>query len=176
MAYLKSGMTLPPPKVTLLVTMFMLRCRYSSEIAGTIIVQCIPILRPVIREIHTTTISRKLRSTTDNQHTDLESKLSRDRSSVESSHLPLQEKQAEAHKALHSVSPPFDLSNKPLPHLPKSDWEKGDALTIDSPLSSKSFDTERDYILSPDRVVETGQGGMGLSPPPHRPEGSVQGM
>ena len=37
---------------------------YSSEVAGTIIVQCIPILRPFIREIHTSLTSKKLGSTT----------------------------------------------------------------------------------------------------------------
>ncbi|KAF5010529.1 hypothetical protein FDECE_3311 [Fusarium decemcellulare] len=35
---------------------------YSSEVAGTIIVQCIPILRPILRDIHTSLTSRKLDS------------------------------------------------------------------------------------------------------------------
>lgn len=39
---------------------------YSSEIVGTIIVQCIPVLRPLIRDIHTSLTSRKLASTADN--------------------------------------------------------------------------------------------------------------
>lgn len=38
---------------------------YSSEIVGTIIVQCIPVLRPLIRDIKTSLTSRKLGSTTD---------------------------------------------------------------------------------------------------------------
>ncbi|KAF4978612.1 hypothetical protein FZEAL_5015 [Fusarium zealandicum] len=38
---------------------------YSSEVAGTIIVQCIPILRPILRDIHTSLTSRKLESTGD---------------------------------------------------------------------------------------------------------------
>ncbi|KAK1593562.1 uncharacterized protein LY79DRAFT_669107 [Colletotrichum navitas] len=37
---------------------------YSSEITGTIIVQCIPILRPIIREIHTSLTSKRLGSST----------------------------------------------------------------------------------------------------------------
>lgn len=36
---------------------------YSSEIVGTIIVQCIPVLRPLIRDIHTSLTSRRLGST-----------------------------------------------------------------------------------------------------------------
>ncbi|PSN75246.1 hypothetical protein BS50DRAFT_462296, partial [Corynespora cassiicola Philippines] len=35
---------------------------YSSEVAGTIIVQCVPILRPLIRDIHTSLTSKKLAS------------------------------------------------------------------------------------------------------------------
>lgn len=36
---------------------------YSSEVVGTIIVQCIPVLRPLLRDIHTTLTSRRLDST-----------------------------------------------------------------------------------------------------------------
>jgi hypothetical protein len=32
---------------------------YSSEVAGTILVQCIPILRPFLREVHTSFTSRE---------------------------------------------------------------------------------------------------------------------
>jgi hypothetical protein len=35
---------------------------YSSEIVGTIIVQCIPVLRPLLRDFHTSRTSRKLAS------------------------------------------------------------------------------------------------------------------
>ncbi|KAK1982334.1 hypothetical protein LZ30DRAFT_781383 [Colletotrichum cereale] len=50
---------------------------YSSEITGTIIVQCIPILRPILREIHTTLTSKRLgSSTTDGRSTTFGSKLS----------------------------------------------------------------------------------------------------
>ncbi|OJD32664.1 uncharacterized protein BKCO1_3700055 [Diplodia corticola] len=35
---------------------------YSSEVVGTIIVQCIPIMRPLLRDIHTTLTSKKLTS------------------------------------------------------------------------------------------------------------------
>lgn len=35
---------------------------YSSEVVGTIIVQCIPVLRPLIRDIHTSLTSKKLAS------------------------------------------------------------------------------------------------------------------
>ncbi|KAH8722759.1 hypothetical protein GQ44DRAFT_711586 [Phaeosphaeriaceae sp. PMI808] len=36
---------------------------YSSEIVGTIIVQCIPVLRPLLRDLHTSYTSRRLGST-----------------------------------------------------------------------------------------------------------------
>ncbi|KAF2822171.1 hypothetical protein CC86DRAFT_410555 [Ophiobolus disseminans] len=39
---------------------------YSSEIVGTIIVQCIPVLRPLLRDIRTSMTSRKLASTHQN--------------------------------------------------------------------------------------------------------------
>ncbi|KAH7068251.1 hypothetical protein BKA63DRAFT_110145 [Paraphoma chrysanthemicola] len=39
---------------------------YSSEIVGTIIVQCIPVLRPFLRDIKTSITSRRLQSTADN--------------------------------------------------------------------------------------------------------------
>jgi hypothetical protein len=35
---------------------------YSSEIVGTIIVQCIPVLRPLLRDMHTSLTSKKLPS------------------------------------------------------------------------------------------------------------------
>lgn len=38
---------------------------YSSEITGTIIVQCIPILRPLVQEIHTSLRSKRLGSKVD---------------------------------------------------------------------------------------------------------------
>ncbi|KAL0941178.1 uncharacterized protein CTRU02_203941 [Colletotrichum truncatum] len=49
---------------------------YSSEITGTIIVQCIPILRPILREIHTSLTSKRLESTVDGRSTTFGSKLS----------------------------------------------------------------------------------------------------
>ncbi|CAI0642462.1 hypothetical protein CGCF415_v006601 [Colletotrichum fructicola] len=49
---------------------------YSSEITGTIIVQCIPILRPILREIHTSLTSKKLESTADGRSTTFGSKMS----------------------------------------------------------------------------------------------------
>jgi hypothetical protein len=42
---------------------------YSSEVTGTIIVQCIPILRTMIREIQTSLTSKKLNSLSDRQST-----------------------------------------------------------------------------------------------------------
>jgi hypothetical protein len=36
---------------------------YSAEVAGTIIVQCIPILRPLLRDMHTSMASKKLDDT-----------------------------------------------------------------------------------------------------------------
>ncbi|KAI1855683.1 hypothetical protein JX265_006087 [Neoarthrinium moseri] len=36
---------------------------YSSEVTGTIMVQCIPILRTIIKEIHTSLVTKKLEST-----------------------------------------------------------------------------------------------------------------
>ncbi|CZR66573.1 related to integral membrane protein pth11 [Phialocephala subalpina] len=40
---------------------------YSAEVAGTIIVQCIPILRPFLRDMHTTLTSKKLDDTENGQ-------------------------------------------------------------------------------------------------------------
>jgi len=40
---------------------------YSSEVTGTIIVQCIPILRPLFRNFHTSPSSKALPSSTINQ-------------------------------------------------------------------------------------------------------------
>lgn len=37
--------------------------RYSAEVAGTIIVQCVPILRPLLRDIHTGWTSKPLGDT-----------------------------------------------------------------------------------------------------------------
>jgi hypothetical protein len=42
---------------------------YSSEVAGTILVQCIPVLRPIIRDIHTTMTSKRLDATGDTPST-----------------------------------------------------------------------------------------------------------
>ncbi|KAF1849484.1 uncharacterized protein K460DRAFT_376104 [Cucurbitaria berberidis CBS 394.84] len=39
---------------------------YSSEIVGTIIVQCIPVMRPMLRDIHMSLTSRRLASAADN--------------------------------------------------------------------------------------------------------------
>ncbi|CAN8098559.1 unnamed protein product [Discula destructiva] len=36
---------------------------YSAEVAGTIIVQCIPVLRPFVKDLHTTLTSKKLAAT-----------------------------------------------------------------------------------------------------------------
>ena len=36
---------------------------YSAEVAGTIIVQCIPILRPLLRDLHTTLTSKRINDT-----------------------------------------------------------------------------------------------------------------
>lgn len=38
---------------------------YSSEVAGTIMVQCIPVLRPFLREVHASLTSKRLTSTGD---------------------------------------------------------------------------------------------------------------
>jgi hypothetical protein len=40
---------------------------YSSEIVGTIIVQCIPVLRPLLRDLNTSRTSRKLASIPDDR-------------------------------------------------------------------------------------------------------------
>ena len=45
----------------------MLSHRYSAEVAGTIIVQCIPILRPLLRDIHTGLTSKRVGDTEDGQ-------------------------------------------------------------------------------------------------------------
>lgn len=36
---------------------------YSAEVAGTIIVQCVPVLRPFIKDLHTSLTSRRLEAT-----------------------------------------------------------------------------------------------------------------
>lgn len=36
---------------------------YSAEVAGTIIVQCVPVLRPFIKDLHTSLTSRRLQAT-----------------------------------------------------------------------------------------------------------------
>jgi len=46
------------------VTELIISRRYSSEITGTIIVQCIPVLRPILRQIHQTRTSEELKSGT----------------------------------------------------------------------------------------------------------------
>ncbi|KAH9832785.1 integral membrane [Teratosphaeria destructans] len=38
---------------------------YSSEVAGTIIVQCVPVLRPLLKELHSTLRSKKLASSSE---------------------------------------------------------------------------------------------------------------
>ena len=38
---------------------------YSSEVAGTIIVQCVPVLRTLVSDVRTTVTSRRLPSTGD---------------------------------------------------------------------------------------------------------------
>ncbi|KAH7139878.1 hypothetical protein B0J13DRAFT_558589 [Dactylonectria estremocensis] len=55
---------------------------YSSEVAGTIIVQCIPILRPILQAFHTSLTSKKLGSYTDTQGTTWLSKFSGNRVST----------------------------------------------------------------------------------------------
>lgn len=37
--------------------------RYSAEVAGTIIVQCVPVLRPFVKDLHNSITSRKLAAT-----------------------------------------------------------------------------------------------------------------
>lgn len=39
--------------------------RYSAEVAGTIIVQCIPVLRPFVKDLHNSLTSRRLAATDD---------------------------------------------------------------------------------------------------------------
>ncbi|KAH7007309.1 hypothetical protein EDB80DRAFT_613974 [Ilyonectria destructans] len=55
---------------------------YSSEVAGTIMVQCIPILRPILQSFHTSLTSKKLGSTSDAQSTTWLSKFSGNRVST----------------------------------------------------------------------------------------------
>lgn len=53
-----SEATLPSPSALKLIL-----SRYSAEVAGTIIVQCVPVLRPFVKDLHTTMTSRKLAAT-----------------------------------------------------------------------------------------------------------------
>ena len=53
--------TISPPLAPPLTS----KTRYSSEVAGTIIVQCVPILRPFVRDVHQSLTSKRIASDVD---------------------------------------------------------------------------------------------------------------
>ncbi|KAF7550933.1 hypothetical protein G7Z17_g5385 [Cylindrodendrum hubeiense] len=164
---------------------------YSSEITGTIIVQCIPILRPIVQSFHTSLTSKKLGSTTDAQSTTWLSKFSGNRVStgvnnngtamladerglggdnntnndrVELRDIP--EEPAESWREVPTSSWPLDDAKyepEPLPH--SDSW----ALPGGESRSGRSLDVEQDrgshssigFDVEPVRE-------QGLSPPPRR--------
>lgn len=161
---------------------------YSSEIAGTIIVQCIPILRPILREFTTSLTSRKLHSTDNRQSTSWVGKHSKRGSTGTANNAPvakpnigialreIPEEEIESWKRpqssstetsgsdrkLRSVSPtsPFENRWENEKHSPRQNTfqRSGRSLELERGPTSHSF-------ISYDPDLESQQG---LSPPPRR--------
>ncbi|OHE97026.1 hypothetical protein CORC01_07635 [Colletotrichum orchidophilum] len=165
---------------------------YSSEITGTIIVQCIPILRPILREIHTSLTSKRLGSTAGGQSTTFGSKLSSGKRM--STGVGQNDKQGNERIALREIpeepvddalywkSSPARSSDSttmpsetdfkprpptaPLPDMwPLSGNESAD---LGGSQSGKSLDFEHDPHAISHLDIEQGHVQQGLSPPPPR--------
>ncbi|EXF80600.1 hypothetical protein CPAR01_01917 [Colletotrichum paranaense] len=165
---------------------------YSSEITGTIIVQCIPILRPILREIHTSLTSKRLESTAGGQSTTFGSKLSSGKRI--STGVMQNDKQGNERIALReipeepaddspywkqdparssdSTTSPSETDFKPRPPTaplpdmwPLSGNESAD---LNGSHSGKSLDFEHDPHNISHLDVEQGHVQQGLSPPPPR--------
>ncbi|KAM5344319.1 hypothetical protein ACJ41O_012856 [Fusarium nematophilum] len=158
---------------------------YSSEVAGTIIVQCIPILRPILRDIHTSLTSRKLASTADGQSVSWTNTNTRSSKHISATVNPID------HGAIERGSDRVELRD--IPEEPSPFWDKNrvsedagtgevrrDGLLPNTPLSPEAgwpfprSDTQsvRSMELGPERrsiglyIEQDGQ--QGLSPPPRR--------
>ncbi|KAK2022079.1 hypothetical protein LX32DRAFT_698918, partial [Colletotrichum zoysiae] len=96
---------------------------YSSEITGTIIVQCIPVFRPILREIHTSLTSKRLGSSADGRSTTFGSKASSRKRA--SGGVQANDKHANERIALHEIPE-----------------ESGDDRSARMPTSATPFQTE----------------------------------
>lgn len=155
--------------------------RYSSEITGTIIVQCIPILRPILREFTASITSRNLRSITTatdrRQSVTWVSKFSSKRGSGVPSEAPGAKGESDRIALREIPEEDFEVNlkrtvststyaSKQLPPTPLQDsWpngtpdmRQGTSLELERNPNSHSF-------LSFDSDLE---GQKGLSPPPRR--------
>ncbi|KAK6194313.1 hypothetical protein LQW54_011587 [Pestalotiopsis sp. IQ-011] len=167
---------------------------YSSEITGTIIVQCIPILRTMIKDIHTSFNSKKLTSLTDRQSTvAASSKRNSKRNSNRSSggikmelvrkgsdRIVLKEIPEEPQgiwtpppswKRINTVDSISSLDEEhALPLSPRSQVLAQDSRGSGSyaPRAGESLDSEADGPLHSFTGVSYEQEGHGLSPPPQR--------
>ncbi|KAI1085018.1 hypothetical protein F5B20DRAFT_124569 [Whalleya microplaca] len=149
---------------------------YTSEITGTIIVQCIPILRPILREVHKSMTSKKLSSTTGTRTTTLGSKFSstflsakwpspgtnKDLDKKETDTVALREIPAEPDNSWRSLHSPSSAELGWLP-LQRQSSQKC-AMEARKSLEYEADETHRPSThLNVDRDVE-----VGLSPPPRR--------
>ncbi|KAM0332293.1 hypothetical protein ACHAQA_002569 [Verticillium albo-atrum] len=149
---------------------------YSSEITGTIIVQCIPILRPILRDIHATLTSKRLNSTADARSTGawgskLDTKrasmvpMDADRKSSERMELrEIPEEPMEDWKERHSSSSPSEATSATLVS-PRSDaWPLSKAESAAS--GTRSLEAEHDGASYSSVGYDVEQNG--LSAPPRR--------
>ncbi|PNH34655.1 hypothetical protein VD0002_g1684 [Verticillium dahliae] len=156
---------------------------YSSEITGTIIVQCIPILRPILRDIHATLTSKRLNSSADARSTGVwGSKLETKRAStvimdadrkdserMELREIPEEESAEEDWKERHTSSSPSEATSATLVSPRTDAWPLGktsESGTAGTP-GSRSLEAEPDGASNYSSVgydVEQN----GLSAPPRR--------
>ncbi|KZL83978.1 hypothetical protein CI238_06931, partial [Colletotrichum incanum] len=163
---------------------------YSSEITGTIIVQCIPILRPILREIHTSLTSKRLESTADGRSTTFGSKLSSGKRI--STGVIHNDKQGNERIALREIpeesgddmphwksgpgqsdsTSPSESEFKPRPPTaPLPDmWplSGSEGPNLNGSNSGKSLDFDFDLHSNSHLDIEQGHVQQGLSPPPPR--------
>jgi hypothetical protein len=164
--------------------------RYSSEITGTIMVQCIPILRPIIRDLHTTLTSRKLASyaTGDGQSTPWTATFSRDRAStnfndpsveaperVELGRIPEESVETFSDQRQAAALP---LPQSPPQSLPESRYATAASRTDAWPLWNNENRSGKSLEVDQDRASHSSNGfdfepyptqlQQGLSPPPRR--------
>ncbi|KAK6080682.1 hypothetical protein SCUP515_03283 [Seiridium cupressi] len=122
---------------------------YSSEITGTIIVQCIPILRTMIKEIQTSLTSKKLGSSSERQSTILGSSKRHSRRSSAGVKMELVRKGSER------------IVLKEIPEEPQGTWVPPESWKrLGTGQSLSSLDEERAIPLSPrsERWLTSGNG------------------